>query len=508
MKLFTFKDNAKVLFVGAEAAPFIKVGGLASVMYSLPRALRGKGCDARVMIPKYLSIEEKYELKLVQKGLNVPTGNTEGPAHLVCNVKQFVPKNDADPVTAYFLENEEYYEKRSNVYGYADDAMRWALLSRGVIEFLRTHKDWKPDVIVACDWQAALLVNYLKTEYKNNPQVNDIATVFAIHNLYFQGMFDHRFVQEMDYDDGHAAIPAFESDRLSKINSMRRGIMHADMIVTVSPNYAKEILTKEYGELLDGLLRERRNVLTGILNGIDYTVWDPNNDPYIMHKYDEDNLEQRAKNKAVLQERFSLERNKNAFIIGISSRLAKQKGFDLLFHISDTILKELPVQIVVVGTGEADIMGFFHGLEERYPGRVAAHLSYDSILPHLVFAGADVVLVPSQFEPCGLVQMEAMRMGAVPIVRKTGGLADSVKDYDPDKGTGTGFTFEKFDSMSLMIALIRAFENFRNKKEWSKLIKRGMSEDFSWDKSAEKYLLVFKRAKELLEREQKRKANQ
>jgi starch synthase len=504
MKLFTFKENAKVLFVGAEAAPFIKVGGLASVLYSLPRALRDKGCDARVMIPKYLSIEEKYELKLVNKGINVPTGNTNGPTHLTCNVKQFISKNDSDPVTSYFLENQEYYEQRSNVYGYADDAMRWALLSRGVIEFLRVHKEWKPDVIVACDWQAALLVNYLKTEYRNNPQVNDIATVFAIHNLYFQGMFDHRFVQEMDYDDGHSAIPAFEDIRLPKLNSMRRGIMHADMIVTVSPNYAKEILTKDYGELLDGLLRERRNVLTGILNGIDYTVWDPTSDPYIVHKYDKDSLDHRAKNKAVLQERFSLERNKNAFVIGISSRLAKQKGYELLYSTMDTIMKELPAQLVVVGTGEADLMGFFHNLEERYPGRVAAHLSYDSILPHLVFAGADVVLVPSQFEPCGLVQMEAMRMGAVPIVRKTGGLADSVKDYDPDKGVGTGFVFEKFDSMSLMIALIRAFENFRNKKEWSKLIKRAMSEDFSWDKSADKYIEIFRRAKELRERELKK----
>ncbi|MBI5133867.1 MAG: glycogen synthase [Candidatus Taylorbacteria bacterium] len=504
MKLFKFNGGSRVLFVGAEAAPFARVGGLGSVMDSLSRALREKGCDARVMIPKYLSIEEKWKLDLVQKGVSVPTGNESGETHLVCNVKRFTPKKAGDPVTTYFLENQEYYEKRSNVYGYADDAIRWALLARGVIEFIRAHKEWKPDVIVACDWQAALVLNYLRIEYKKNPQVNGIATVFAIHNLYYQGMFDHRFVQEMDYDDGHSPVPAFENPRLTKINCMRRGIMHADMVTTVSPNYAKEILTADYGELLDGLLRERRNALVGILNGIDYSMWDPKKDPYISYKYDKESLGDRARNKTVLQERFGLERNRNAFVVGIVSRLSKQKGFELLYPIADILMQELPMQLVVVGSGDADLMGFFHGLETKYPGRVAAHLSFDAVLPHVVFAGADVALVPSQFEPCGLVQMEAMRMGAVPVVRRTGGLADSVKDYDPDKGAGTGFVFDKFDSSSVMIALIRAFENFRNKKEWNKLIKRGMSEDFSWEKSAVRYLEVFDRAAKLRERELKK----
>ncbi|HEU0081049.1 MAG TPA: glycogen/starch synthase [Candidatus Paceibacterota bacterium] len=502
MKLLQFaKSPRRILFVGAEAAPFVKVGGLASVMDSLPRALRDRGCDARVMIPKYLSIEEKYGLSLAHKGLNVPTGNSAGPTHLVCNVKIFEPKGPKEPVTTYFLENQEYYEQRSNVYGYADDAVRWALLCRGAIEFFRLSKDWVPDVIVACDWQAALLVNYLKTEYKSNPQVNGIATVYAIHNLYYQGMFDHRFIQEMDYDDGRSPVPAFEDPRLAKINCMRRGIIHADMVTTVSPTYAKEILTPDYGELLDTLLRERRNVLTGILNGIDYAVWDPKRDPYIVHKYDKDSLSVRAKNKAVLQERFGLEKDKGSFLIGIASRLTKQKGFELLYPIFETLMRELPIQLAVVGSGDAEVMGFFHGLETKYPGRVAAHLSFDAILPHLIFAGADAVLVPSQFEPCGLVQMEAMRMGAVPIARRTGGLADSVQDYDAEDDSGTGFTFEKYDSSSLMIALIRAYENFKDKKEWAKISRRAMESDFSWDTSAEKYLEVFERALSLRQRE-------
>lgn len=505
MKFLNFKEPAKVLFVAAEAAPFIKVGGLASVMDSLPRALRDVGCDARVMIPKYLPIESKHKLSMVQKGISVPTGNTAGESHMVCNVKRFDPASRADPVISYFLENREFYEQRSNVYGYADDPVRWALFSRGVIEFLRVHKEWQPDVIVAADWQTGLIANYLKTEYRNDPVVSRIAVVYSIHNLMYQGMFDHRFVPEMDYDDGHSPVPAFESDRLGKINCMRRGVMYADMVTTVSPTYAKEILTPEYGELLDGLLRERRNVLSGILNGIDYRSWNPELDPYIMYRYSKDDLDQRARNKTVLQERLGLENDKNAFVIGIASRLFKQKGFDLLRPIADIIMQEMPVQIALVGTGDADIMGFFHDLESKYPGRVAAHLSFDPVLPHVIMAGADAALVPSQFEPCGLTQMEALRMGAVPIVRETGGLADSVSDYDPDKETGTGFVFEKFDSSSLMIALIRAFENFRNKKEWAKLVRRGMSQDFSWEVSAKKYLSVFDRAAELHDRERRKK---
>lgn len=501
MKFLNFKEPVKVLFVAAEAAPFVKVGGLASVMDSLPRSLRALDCDARVMIPKYLPIEGKYDLATVMEGLKVPTGNTEGEAELICNVKKFTPLKDTDPVPTYFLENEEYYEKRSNVYGYADDPIRWALFCRGAIEFVRSHKDWKPDVIVACDWQTGLIANYLRTEYRDDPTVNKIATIFSIHNLTFQGMYDHRFVQEMDYDDGHSPVPAFESDRLNKINCMRRGIMHADMVSTVSPTYAREILTPDYGELLDGILRERRNVLTGILNGIDYKIWNPESDPYIMYPYSRDDLHGRARNKAVLQERMGLESNKDAFVIGIASRLTKQKGFDLFMPIANTIMQELPVQLAVVGTGEADIMGFFNDLASKYPRRVATHLAFDGVLPHVIFAGADAALMPSQFEPCGLTQMEALRMGAVPIVRKTGGLADTVKDYDPDKDTGTGFVFERYDSDSLMIALIRAFENFRNKKEWTKIQTRGMSENFSWHESAKRYVDAFNRAIDLHARE-------
>lgn len=496
---FRQKKSLKILFVGSEAVPFARVGGLASVMNSLPKALAELGYDARIMIPRYLSIDNsKYHLKMEYEGLKVPTDSAgDGPEFVTCNIKRCDPNGSGAGVISYFLENQEYYEQRANVYGYADDPIRFALLCRGTLEFIRQQATWVPDVIVALDWQCGLIPNYLKTVYKDDVVLSRIATNFSIHNLYFQGIFDHRYVSEMDYDDGHSAIPGFYSERLGKINMMRRGIMYSDTINTVSPNYAREIMTKEYGEGLDDLLRERRAVLNGILNGIDYDISNPKTNPHISYPYDADSIEERKKNKRVLQERFGLPVDENVFIISNYGRLSRQKGLDLLYNIADTVLNELPVQFIIVGEGESEFMGFFHDLETRHPGKVALHLKYDPVLPIILNAGSDVVIIPSRFEPCGLVQMEAMRMGCVPIVRKTGGLADSVEDYNPDEDTGTGFVFEKFDSSSFMIALIRAFENFRDKESWAKLQMRAMEKDFSWKSSAKKYAELFNRARKI-----------
>lgn len=497
MHLFGRKQ-LKVLFVAPEAAPFVKAGGLGEVMFSLPRALKELGHDARVMIPRYAGIDQqKYQLTTELEGLDVPTDakGEDGPEFLTCNVKKYTPpSNSRDsklPVTAYFLENQEYYELRSNIYGYADDPIRWALLSRGVLEFLRFNRDWAPDVIVASDWQTGFLINYLKVNYKDNPALNKISVIFAIHNLFYQGVSDHHFVSEMDRDDGQSAIPSFFNPRLLKINTMRRGIFYADLVSTVSENYAKEITTPEYGELLDELLRERRGRLHGVLNGIDYDVFNPETNPNLKRNYSVNSLDVRSDNKLELQTRFGLTPDKNVFTVGIVARLIEQKGLDLLFPVIDRLLKELNFQLVVLGTGDSKYMGFFQELEKRFPGQVAANLVFDKALPHLVYAGADAILIPSRFEPSGLSQMESMRYGAVPIVRKTGGLADSVEDHDPKASSGTGFVFSEFDPMSLVIALARAFEIYRNPREWRELQKRCMKRDFSWTKSADEYARLF-----------------
>ena len=508
-KLFSGQSNPKkILFVASEAAPFARIGGLGSVMYSLPRALRTTGHDARVFMPRYLSIDPNmYHLKNECQHLEVPTGDEQGPTHLICNIKKFEAGTDSNSVPTYFLENQEYYEQRANVYGYADDHIRWALLSRGALEFIRITRSWVPDIIVASDWMTGLLPNYLKTTYRENAVLSKIATAFSIHNLFFQGTFDHRFVQEMDYDDGHSPIPGFHNKRLSKINSMRRGIMYADVVNTVSPTYAKEIMTEELGEGLDYLLRERKAVLTGVLNGIDYDTWDPTQDPAIKNHFSISKLKNRALNKQTIQDRFGLPQREDVFLVSIVSRLDNQKGFDLLIPIIETLLQELPMQLVIVGEGDTATMSFFRDLETKFPNQVATHLKFDDILPHEIFAGADAMLIPSRFEPSGLIQMEAMRYGAIPIVRKTGGLADTVQNFDPERGTGTGFVFERLDSLSLLVTTIRAFETFRHKEAWRALQQRAMTKDFSWERSAREYEKLFLRAIELRARKQQQSAS-
>lgn len=469
----------------------MKVGGLGEVMYSLPRALRDLGHDTRIMIPKYASMDvEKFIFKPELRGLKVVPAAADQAGLFICNVLRY--DNEKGKTEAYFLENKEYYEKRANTYGYADDAVRWALLSMGTLEFIR-QSVWKPDIIVASDWQNGLIPNYIHTVYKDDSALSKIATVFSIHNLAYQGMFDHHFVSDMDFDSGQEGIPEFDNPRLLKLNFMRRGIMHADAINTVSPTYANEITTPEYGELLNDLLSERRSRLFGILNGIDYDDYNPEKDPNIKINYNIKNISQRKGNKAVLQNKFNLEEKENIPLLGVISRLVDQKGFGLFFDTARSLLNDFNFQLMVLGSGDANFMSFFQDLINEYPRRVAGHFTYDETLPRLILAGADAVLIPSKFEPCGLTQMEAMRYGAVPIVRKTGGLADSVINYDPREQTGTGFVFERFDQYAFYGAIVRALEAYQYPKIWESIQKRAMKADFSWTNSAKEYVELFKK---------------
>jgi len=498
INLFKRKSKLRLLFVAPEAAPFIKVGGLGEVMHSLPKALRALGHDARIFLPKYATIDiGKYPLRLELEGLRPASSEEEDPHGLfVSNVLRY--DDNSGETVAYFLENLEYYEKRANVYGYADDAVRWALLSRAALEFLR-HSSWRPDVIIACDWQSGLISNYFHTIYKGDPKLSPIAIVFSIHNLSFQAMFDYRFVSQMDYDSGQEAIPAFNDPRLLKLNFMNRGIMYADVINTVSPTYAQEITTPEYGEGLHELLSERRSRLFGILNGIDGDFYNPETDSNIQFRYGLKDLSAsggKTKNKSALQQKFNLPVSNTVPLFGIVSRLTDQKGFGLLMDAGEPLLENFDMQLVVVGSGEGHFMTFFQELAKKYPQKVGIYLGYDEVLSHAVYAGADAIIIPSRFEPCGLTQMEAMRYGTVPIVRKTGGLADSVVDYDPANKTGTGFVFEKFDHRAFYGAMVRAIETYRYPEFWRDIQKRAMKADFSWTKSAREYVELVKKAME------------
>jgi len=485
--------NLKILFVASEAAPFAKVGGLGEVMRSLPRAIRELGHDARVFIPKYATIDvEKYPMKREVEDLNFETEDVDPHGLLVSNVLSHKdPDNDS---ITYFLENMEYYEKRANVYGYKDDTTRWVLLSRGALEFIK-RSEWKPDIVIASDWQTGFAPNLMETKFKDDPVLSDIATLFSIHNLRYQGMFDARFVSEIDADSGQGPVPDFTDPIILKLNGMRRGILYADLINTVSPTYAKEILTPEFGEKLNEILKERRSFLSGVMNGIDCDEFNPSKDPDIPVHYSIKTMaRQRPKNRLALQEKMGLPRDDEVFIMGFVGRLSDQKGINLLSEIAPSLFENLPFQLVVVGTGDTKYREFFQDLSQKYPNRMATHLFYDDKLPKLIFAGADAILVPSKYEPAGLVPMEAMHYGAIPIVRKTGGMADSVEDYVPGENRGAGFVFDKFDQYALLIAIIRAWQAHRNKKEWHDLIKRGMSQDFSWVKSAKEYISLCEKA--------------
>lgn len=483
----------KILFVAAEVAPYASVGGLGQVIYFLSRALRKQGHDVRIFMPKYGYIDEaKYRTKMIWPGLAVPTGGTENP--LICNVKLHLPAKPDAPV--YFLENMEYYEKRANIYGYIDDHIRWALLTKGALEFLR-HSDWVPDVINCADWHSGHIPDYLRTTYAKDPKLGHIATVFSVHNIYHQGTFDHRFVSDLDFDDGKSPIAPFYSDRLQSQNFMRRGIMHADIVNTVSQNYAREILTPEYGEKLDVLLKEVRTKLYGVLNGLDYREFNPATDKIIFANFSKSKLEARIKNKLALQREFNLPENESVPIIGMVGRLDEQKGFELLMPILEPLIKEYGIQFVSVGGGDARYRSFLQEMQQKYPQNVGVHLFPNFTLPRHVFAGTDIFLIPSKYEPFGITAIEAMRYGSIPLVRKTGGLADTVKDYTPEQESGNGFVFNHYDPLALFGAVIRALEVYKHTRVWRSLQRRAMSADFSWEAAAKNYVELYEKAIEL-----------
>lgn len=482
----------KILFVAAEVAPYATLGGLSQVMYFLPRALKKLGHDVRVIMPRFGSIgEQKFKIEMLYQDLRVPTGEKEGKKELICNVK--IKSGEKENPNVYFLENMEYYEKRANIYGYSDDPIRFTLLTRGVLEFLCHCDEWRPEIIHCHDWHTGLLPNFLKTVYFDKKKLQEIATVFSIHNLRFQGGFDHRFVSDLDFDDGRSPIASFFSERLPKQNFMRRGIIYADLLNTVSETYSHEILTSEYGEGLNQLLKEVRTKLFGVLNGLDYNYFNPQTDKVLFKNFNANDLKNRGENKVALQKEFNLPVSPDP-ILSICGRLDEQKGLELLLKILPMLLSEYPIQLIVMGTGEPKYRLFFADLEKKFPQKVGTHLMADWTLPRKIYAGSDIFLLPSRFEPGGIAAMEAMRYGTVPVIRSTGGLADIISDFDPQKNIGNGFSFKKYNEWSLFGAIVRAFEAYKNKSVWAKLVRRAMKEDFSWDKAAQKYTDLYQRA--------------
>ncbi len=477
------EKSLKVLFLTAEAVPFAKVGGLADVAGSLPIALRDLGRDVRVMMPRYGTISsDRFELVKIGDPFRVPAGAGKEYVHLIASTM-------GEGVPVYLLWNEHYFTSREKVYGFEDDAQRFAVFGRGVIEAIRML-DWKPDVIHANDWHTAVVPTWLDVSGWRDPLYRDIATVFTIHNLAYQGITGRLILTFAQMED----VKHLDVEPPGAVNWMAQGVAHSDIINAVSERYAEEILTPEMGMGLERLLQARKERLHGILNGLDYEEWNPVTDPSVPHNFDVHSLGRRAANKTALQQQARLPVRSDLPLLGMVSRLDLVKGMDLVEPALTGLLQENDVQFVVLGTGDPRYHAMFASVQERYPHQVRAFLKFDEVLARRIYAGADVFLMPSLVEPCGLGQMIAMRYGCVPVVRETGGLADTVIDHYPGQGHGTGFVFAENTPEAFGDALVRALRTYEDREKWRALQMRGMTCDFSWRASAQAYVDLYHKA--------------
>ncbi len=464
-----YDASVKILFVIAEMAPLVKVGGVGDVGGSLPRALRRLGHDVRVALPFYKAIDHSFarEEAASAGGATVWRAEHEG-------------------LPVYLLEHEAF--ERENVYGYEDDVDRFLSFGDGVLANAGAL-DWTPDVIHMHDWHTGLLASRLAG---GAHAWAGAATVFTIHNLGYRGDFKQTFAQEHELRDDLFRVPAGVEQNVA-YSALAQGILHADFVTTVSPTYAREILETEQGGTLALVLRTLGGRLEGILNGIDTDEYDPARDPHLAVNYDADSLDKRAGNKAVLQQKLGLPAD-SAPLIGMVTRLFEQKAPDLATAAIEKLLPEAKFQLVVLGTGAPEYERLLSDLAARHPRRVAVRIAFDYALGQMIYGGSDIFLMPSRYEPCGLGQMIAMRYGAVPVVRRTGGLADSVAPYDAGNESGTGFLFDALTPDALASALSEALGAFAGKASWRKLQVRGMRSDFSWDTAARAYVDLYQRA--------------
>ena len=470
-----------VAFIGSECHPFVKTGGLGDVMYALPRELVKQNCDVRVILPRYACIPQKYQEKMVYRGEFYMDLGLTGRNYYV-GIMEYV----WDGVVYDFIDNQEFFSSGNPYISLVDDIPKYCYFSKAALAALN-FLNWIPDVIHCHDWQAALVPVYLRTMFQDSP-VGRAKTVLTIHNLRFQGIYN---IPTIKYWTG---LPdeVFEMGALKQdyedANMLKGGLAYADRITTVSGTYAWEIQTPEYGEKLENHLRYHSYKLRGIVNGIDYDMWNPATDPALAVNYDITNvLDHKWENKLALQEELGLVQDQGKFVIGLISRLTNQKGLDLV----NAIIPELMdgnTQVIVLGTGDKQYEDTFRYYENAYRGMFSACIQYDESRAHRIYAGADTLLVPSRFEPCGLTQLKAMHYGTLPIVRETGGLKDTVQPYNIFNGDGNGFTFDRYDAGLLLDAVNRAkTEYFVNRYHWDEVVQRDMAKDVSWQNSARQY---------------------
>lgn len=454
----------KVLLASSEVVPFAKTGGLADVAGSLPLALEELGIDVRVIMPKYASVKASGNSAKIGKSIKV-----------------------------YFVENEDYFNRKelyADLFGdYKDNLDRFVFFSREILARCR-KEGFAPDVIHCNDWQTALVPVYLNTIYKYDPFFANTRTLYTIHNLAYQGLFPKEEFPKIGLDWALFHIDYFEF--YDKVNLMKAGLVYSDAISTVSPTYAKEILTREFGCGLEGALKTRENALFGILNGIDYNLWSPEKDTKIFKNYSVDSLQDKCLNKEMFQKEMGLKVDRNIPMFGMITRLAEQKGADFVADIIDKLLN-MKAQFVLLGTGDIKYHIIFEKIAKKYPALASISLRFDAALAQKIYASSDFFFIPSRYEPCGLSQMISFRYGTAPIVRQTGGLKDTVREFDPGTGKGTGFTFIEPKSEELLGAVKKSLMVYKDKPLWMSLVKYLMGLDYSWKASAKEYISLYNR---------------
>jgi starch synthase len=479
-------SKLKILYVSPEVTPFAKVGGLADVAGSLPGALKDLDCDIRLIMPKYQSIDlKKYKLSLLKESITVGTG-----------FRYYFPqvysgKLGKKQAPIYFIQEESSFG-RERIYNYSDDCVRFCFFDKTCLELCK-HLDFKPDIIHINDWHTSLIPVFLKTIYKKDPFFAEVRTLMSIHNIQYQGItsLDILKCAQINRDD----LPSLLCDtKDGDVDFMFEGIANADFVSTVSQTYAEEILTPQYGAGMEGLLMQKKDRLFGIINGIDTDLWNPEKDKLIPKNFSVNTLNHKQKNKLSLQELVQLPLSKKTPLIGMVSRIAGQKGFDILLMCLEMILEAQAIQFVILGTGDKWVEEQLQKIAAKYPDQFKVILKFDEITAHQIYAGSDFFLMPSQFEPCGLGQMIAMRYGTIPIVRKTGGLTDTVDPYLDFVNFGDGFVFEKYDFYKLAEIIKKAIEIFNNNPNLiTSMRQRIMRKDFSWNNSAKLYLDLYQK---------------
>lgn len=494
----------KILFVGAEVAPFVSVGGLSQVLYFLPRALAKRGHSIRIFTARHGAMDttapgkRPWSLNLETKNIKVPVYNSIEPEtekrqelFINCSISSLGKSNQ---IKTYFLDNKEYFKLRAHVFSYKDDHVRFALLSKACLEWLKylreSKSDWFPDIIHLNDWHTGYFVDLARNDERYKDLLFKTPLCFTVHNFFYQGNINFRYLPKKQWDDGSAPLAALNSAKLIKQNPLLRGIIRSDGVNTVSPTHALEVQTPEYAEGLEKALSKMRGKMNGILNGLDTKEFDPATDPIIKNNYSAKSyVTARRKNKLLLQKEFGLSQNVKRPLIAICGRISPQKGWDYILEMLPKLLSERPeVQFLVMGQGEERYQNELANLQREFNEQLSLHLQSDFRLPRRIYSGADIILVPSIFEPGGIIAIEALRYGAVPIVRRTGGLNDIVSDFNPSKGSGNGFSFKKKNAWSLFGSITTALTIYQQPEHWKKLVGNCLAADFSWNHAAAEYL--------------------